>query len=160
MDITNGGCMRNTAFGFLLLWLAGACLGQAQEPLCPRHIETPDYPPLARTANLSGKLTVAVTIDKDGSVTSAAAGTGESVRQGHPVLRKFAVENIQHWTFVKPPFAPHNETVVYDYEFDQSLPPEGGKKSTPAITTVSFDLPNRVTISTNMRFLDTSISRK
>jgi TonB family protein len=110
--------MRNTAFGFLLLWLASACFGQAQEPLCPRHIETPDYPPLARTANLSGKLTVAVTIDKDGRVTSAEAGTGESVTQAHPVLRKYAVENIQHWTFVKPPFAAYIESVVYENEFD------------------------------------------
>jgi TonB family protein len=121
--------MRSTELGLLLLWLAGACFGQAQEPLCPRHIETPGYPPIARTANLSGKVTLAVTIDKDGSVKSAEAGTGESVTQAHPVLRKNTVENIQHWTFVKPPFAPYTETVVYDYEFDQSLPPEGGKKS-------------------------------
>jgi TonB family protein len=152
--------MRNTAFGLLLLWFAGTCFGQAQEPLCPRHIETPYYPPLARTANLSGRVTLAVTIDKNGSVTSAEPGTRESITQAHPVLLKSAVENIQHWTFVKPPFAPYTETVVYDYEFDQSLPPEGGKKSAPAMTTVSFDLPNRVTISTNMRFIDTATSRK
>jgi TonB-like protein len=140
--------------------LAGACIGQEQEALCPRHIETSRYPPLARTANLAGKVALTVTIDKDGNVTIAEAGTGESAPQAHPVLRKSAAENIQHWTFVEPPFAPYIETVVYDYEFDQSLPPQGGKKSMPAITTVSFDLPNRVTISANMRFIDASMSRK
>jgi hypothetical protein len=152
--------MRNPALGILLLWLAGVSFGQTEQALCPRHIEAPEYPPIARTAHLSGSVTLIVTIDQDGNVKSAEAVTGESITQVPTPLRKYAAENMMHWTFAKPASAPHAQTFVYDYELDTSLPPEGGKKSTPAITRVSFDLPNRVTIATNLRFIDTSESRK
>jgi hypothetical protein len=140
--------MRNSALGVWLLWLAGASFGQGQEALCPRHIETPDYPPIARTALVSGKVTLTVTIDQDGNVKSAEAATGESMTQAYATLRKYAAENMLQWTLANPTSSPQAQTFVYGYELDLCLPPEGGKKSMPAITRVSFDLPNRVTIAT------------
>ena len=152
--------MRKTALGLLLFCLASSCFGQEQEPLCPRHIETPLYPQIARAARLSGKVTLIVTIDKDGGVRNVEAKTGQSVPQAHPLLKKYAAENMQHWTFAKPPSAPYVQDFVYDYELDPSLPLEGGKKSTTAIIKVSFDLPDRVTILANMVAGQTSESKQ
>ena len=82
------GGRRTTALGFLLLCTAGVCLGQEQQALCPKHIEVPTYPPIARMANVTGKITLTVTIDADGDVTNVQAASENSVLQAHPVMRK------------------------------------------------------------------------
>jgi len=146
--------MKKIPFGCLLLCLAATCFGQNEKALCPRHIETPDYPQIARTAHLSGKVSLTVTIDADGKVTHVETMTDDPVARAHPVLQKYAAENIQRWTFSRPLSAPYTEVIVYDYEFDTTLPGEGGPSSQPAITKVSFDLPDRVTILTNVVFID------
>jgi TonB family protein len=143
--------MRGTALGFLLLCGAGLCFGQEQQALCPRHIEVPTFPPIARAAHVTGKITLTLTIDADGNVRNVEATADNPVMQAHPLLQKFAVENMQHWTFAKPPSVPYTETIVYDYEFDPSLPADGGANP---ITKVTFDLPNRVTILTNLSIID------
>ncbi len=127
--------------------------------MCPRHIETPGYPPIARTAHVSGKVTLTVTIDADGNVTHVDAVAEDPRQQAHPLLQNFAIENMQHWTFAKPPSAPYTQVFVYDYELDPALPPSGGKFSAPAITKTAFDLPDHVTIATNLAFIDTQNSR-
>src|SRR5271168_3127672 len=55
--------------GFLVLVVALTCMGQMQQPLCPKHIETPAYPPIARTAHVSGIVALTLTIDADGRVS-------------------------------------------------------------------------------------------
>jgi TonB family protein len=137
----------------LIFLLAGACFGQASGPLCPKHIETPVYPPIARAAHLTGETLLLLTIDADGGVKEVKAASSNT----SAVLSESALGNIRHWTFVKPPIAPYTETIIYDYEFDGSLPGDNG--SNP-ITKVVFDLPNRVTIATNLRFIDTDKSKK
>jgi TonB-like protein len=140
---------------FFLCFLAG-CSGRTQHFLCPRHIETPGFPPLARTVHVTGKITLTVTIGANGDVTNVDATADNPLQQAHPLLQKFAVENMKRWTFTKPPSAPYSQTMIYDYEFDPSLPGEGGPSSLPPITKVDFDLPDRVTILANMSFIETS----
>jgi Gram-negative bacterial TonB protein C-terminal len=150
--------MTRSAFGCLLLLLVEGCAGHVQQPLCPKHIETPFFPPIARAAHVTGKITLHVAIDADGNVKNVEATADNPVLQAHPLLQKYAVENMQHWTFAKPSSTPYTQTIVYDYEFDDSLPPEGGLSSLPEITRVNFDLPDRVEISTNLRIIDVSKS--
>jgi TonB family protein len=148
--------VKNVALGFVLFCLCEAGFGQTQGALCPRHIETPEYPQVARIAHLTGKITLTVTIDADGNVKQVEGAGANSAEQQHPMLRKYAVENMKHWTFVKPPSAPYTFVFDYDFEFDESLPGEGGPHSLPSITKVNFDLPDRVTILSNLSFVETS----
>jgi TonB family protein len=138
--------MRPIVFG-LALWLATGCSGNSRVPLCPRHIETPLYPVLARQTRITGKITLTVTIDADGSVKNVEASTNDPLRQKNPILQKSAVENMQHWTFAKPRLAPYQQTIEYDYIIDESLPLQADAST--VITKVSYDLPERVSIAMN-----------
>ena len=131
--------MSVRTFGFLVFFFAGTCFGQVGEPLCPKHIETPVYPSIAQTANVTGKVSVALTIDADGNVADVKATTTESNVPASHLLEAMTVTNIRRWTFAKPPVAPYKQTIVYDYEIDKSVPSDGPTK-------VSFDLPEHVTI--------------
>lgn len=55
-------------------------------------LSTPEYPPLARMARISGDVEVTVSIRKDGAVESAEA-------TGHPLLKRAALESAQKSTF-------------------------------------------------------------
>src|SRR6266446_5056695 len=55
----------------------------------------PAYPQLAKAARVSGAVVVVVTVNEDGSVTSARAVSG------HPLLKDAAVQAAQGWTFQK-----------------------------------------------------------
>ena len=150
--------MKQVALGCLLLCSAAVCFGQGTEALYPRHIEAPDYPPVARAAHVTGKITLTVTIDAEGKVENVEATSEDPRQRAHPLLQRYAVENMRHWTFAKPSAVPYMETIVYDYELDTDLPSEGGPRSLPAITKVNFDLPDHVTILTNVRMIETSSS--
>ncbi|HXQ26826.1 MAG TPA: energy transducer TonB [Candidatus Acidoferrales bacterium] len=139
--------MKSLGLACLFLSFVGSCLGQTQEALCPKHIEAPVYPPIARAAHVTGKVVLTVTIDADGNVSDAKpTNSAGSVR----LFKDSAIDNIRHWTFPKPPVTPYTEVVTYEYEFDQSLAPASGKKNLPSVTKVAFDLPDRVTILTNL----------
>jgi TonB family protein len=150
--------MKRGILGCLLISLVAGCSVDKQRHIYPKHIEAPDYPLPARTANIIGKITLAVTIDADGNVKNVEATTDNPVQRAHPLLQGYAVENMKHWTFVKPPYSPFTQTIVYDYEFDPALSPEGGPSSLPEITKVNFDLPDRVAILANQRIIDVSQS--
>jgi len=107
----------------LLLLVATVSFAQTQPAICPRHIETPEYPPLARVTRLMGEVVLSVTIDADGKVQHVTA-TAEKQKQ--QLLQNSAIDNMQHWTFTKPPFAPYTQLIVYDYQDDPMLPPSGG----------------------------------
>lgn len=151
--------MKRLALGWLLLWMGAACFAQDQVVLCPKHIETPDYPPIARSAHITGKITLTVTVGADGNVEHVDASTDNPQQREHPLLRKFAIENMQHWTFAKPPSAPHTQVIVYDYEFDPELPAAGGPSSLPSIVRTTFDLPDHVSITTNLSIIEVQKSR-
>lgn len=86
--------MRTILAGCLLVWLSGSSFGQEEKPLCPRHIETPGYPQIARVAHVEGILTLAVTIDADGNVTDAEV-TNDDKRAGVALLKRFAILNVE-----------------------------------------------------------------
>jgi TonB family protein len=152
--------MKRLASIGLLIWLTAGCSANSRQPLCPKHIETPDFPPDARAAHVTGEITLTISIDADGRVKNVEATSANPVERAHPLLQKHAIENMHHWTFARPSSAPYIQTIVYDYEFDDSLPPEGGASSLPAITKVNFDLPDHVAILTNLRIIDVSSSRE
>ena len=139
--------------------MAAACFGQIQEGLCPKHIETPQYPALARQAHVTGKITLTVTVDADGKVKHVEAATDNPVQRAQPLLQNSAVENMQHWTFAKPSFAPYTQVIVFDYEYDSTLPPSGGPSSLPSITKVTIDLPDRVNILINGEIIEPAKSK-
>jgi len=115
-------------------------------------METPTYPPLARLARISGQVALTLVLDGEGKVESVEA-TAENPRLVKtPLLQESAVENIKHWTFAKPQSIPFKQVIIYDYEFDNSLPGDNGANP---ITKVTFDLPDHVTILANLRFIDT-----
>src|SRR5690348_16569612 len=138
----------------LLLLIVSPCTSETQEPLCPKHIETPTYPAIGRTAQMSGKVVMAVTIDADGKVDDVKV-TSEK-EKFVKILEIGAVANIRLWTFANPLGRPRTQTIIYDFTLDESLPGEGGPRNLPAITKVSFDLPDRVTIRANLPFVETS----
>ena len=144
--------MNRTTLVCLLLGLAGSCFGQSMGPLCPRHIEMPTYPPIARAAHVTGKVSLMVTIDAGGRVTNAEVTNND---RWVPLLKTAAIENIRTWTFTKPPSAPYTQTIVYVYELDPSLP---SNHCSVAVTKVSFDLPDHITVSTNVDFINTEKS--
>ncbi len=141
---------KTAACTFLWFCLAYTCFGQSQEALCPRHIEIPTYPPIGRTAHLIGKVVLTLSIDADGKVSDVKVANEEDNKGAGP-LRLAATENIRLWTFEKPPIAPYTQTIVYDFEFDPSLPADEGNHS---IVKVTFDLPDRITIATNLKIID------
>jgi periplasmic protein TonB len=53
----------------------------------------PDYPPLARQANVSGDVIIEILVDEQGEVSNAR------VLQGHPLLRAAALQAAQQWKF-------------------------------------------------------------
>jgi hypothetical protein len=112
------------------------------------------YPPLARQTRMSGKIMLTVTIDEAGFVKDVEASTDNPILKRVCTLQQSAAENMRHWTFEKPPSAPYKETILYDYEFDESLPGEDGTASFPRITRVNYDLPDRVSIVSNSPFLN------
>jgi TonB family protein len=134
-----------------LLLMAGTCSAQSSPALCPRHIESPVYPPIAHTAHVTGTVVLRVSIGADGSLIEAALAPESKPNR---ILDAAAINNVRHWTFVKPPTGPYVETITYDYEFDESLPAEGGKDNYPVITRVSFDLPDHVHVRTNLPMIN------
>jgi TonB family protein len=141
--------VKKSAFGCLLFFMAAACFGQIQGRLCPKHIETPQYPTVARQTRVTGKITLTVTVDADGIVKNVEAVTDNPVQRAQLLLQSSAVENMQHWTFAKPSSAPYTQVIVYDYEIDPTLRSSGGPSSLPSITKVTIDLPDHVKILIN-----------
>ncbi|MGA9885567.1 MAG: TonB family protein [Candidatus Acidiferrales bacterium] len=124
--------------------MAGVCSAQPSPALCPRHIETPEYPMFARSDHLTGTVVLRVTVGADGTVIEAASAPGTKASE---ILQQNAIENVRHWTFAEPPTVPNVETIVYNFELDYSLP-LGAEK-------VSHDLPDRVNIRANSSTTET-----
>jgi Gram-negative bacterial TonB protein C-terminal len=131
--------------GCLPFLLALSCMSQTQQPLCPKHIETPTNSSIARTAHVSGTVVMTLTIDADGKVSHVKV-TNEN-EQFVKLLERTAITNIHLWTFAKPPSAPFKQSIAYDFRLDDKLPP--ASNDNPIVTYVTYDLPNRVTIRTN-----------
>jgi TonB family protein len=82
-------------------------------PLEPINAVRPVYPPLAKTANVQGKVTLRITVDKDGSVSDI------KVLSGYPLLVKAALDAVPHWRY-----APRSNPALTDVALDFA-PPKG-----------------------------------
>jgi hypothetical protein len=141
--------MKISLFGCLIFCLAGTCHGQETKPLCPKHIETPSYAMIARTAHIQGKVILSLVIGADGEVVDAEAINDETWVS---LLKIGAISNIRLWTFTKPPSTPYRQTIIYDYQIDSFLPLNSPDK-------VSFDLPDKVTVVASNRSVNVTRSK-
>lgn len=89
--------MRRSLIHVLSICLLIPLLGSAQTnsslSVVVRSAAAPVYPPVALTANASGDVQVALTIDKTGNVTNA------DFVSGNKLLHKAAVEAAKRWKF-------------------------------------------------------------
>ncbi|HKS80124.1 MAG TPA: energy transducer TonB [Candidatus Acidoferrales bacterium] len=69
----------------------------------------PNYPPLAKQMNITGRVKIEATISAEGKVTST------KVVGGSPVLVDSAIEALKKWRF-EP--APKDTTEVIEFEFN------------------------------------------
>jgi TonB family protein len=139
--------------GCLLFLLTLSCMGQTRQALCPKHIETPTYPAIAKWAHVSGAVVLMLTIDADGKVSDVKI-TNEEERFVK-LLERGAVANIRLWTFAKPQSAPFKQNITYDFQLDDKLP-LAGVNDNPDVTLVTYDLPDRVTVRANNHVLEPS----
>jgi len=95
------------------------------------------YDPVAAAARIQGDVVVHLEIGGDGSIVSAV------VTSGPPVLRKGAVANARNWTFV--PGEQGNLDVTYSFRLKEPY------AFYTAATVTTFDLPDHVTVATNLK---------
>lgn len=110
--------MRFSRTTVLLLFFSGLCFADGTKWLRPKHIEKPVYPPIARTAHITGQVSLTLTVDESGRVEDVKAHTEPDRAPGSKILQDSAVKTVRQWTFHKPPRVPYTETVVFDYRMD------------------------------------------
>ena len=93
--------------------LAPRVLAQDASPdAVKRKVKTrvvPDFPPLARQLNVTGKVKIEVTISADGHVTST------KVVGGSPVLVGSALDAVKRWRFEA---APKETSEIIEFSFN------------------------------------------
>jgi len=100
----------------------------------PIHVESLRYPPLARQARINGIVILVAHIGPYGSVSVPKIGPG------HPILVQAAEDNLKKWKFQSG----ESLEIEITYHFKLSEQTSGYE------TDCAFDLPNSVTISTDL----------
>ena len=98
------------------------------------HVKSPDYPESARRARITGIVVVRAGVDKEGSVVSATS-------DGPEALRDPAERNCKEWRF--SPGEVREIKITYDFRLEEP------KVSSRPTADVSFDLPDKVTITSH-----------
>lgn len=124
----------------LLIALMLMTVSPAGERLYATHVESLNYPPLARQARIVGDVVVVATIDSEGRI-HAPIGTS-----GHALLRKAAEENLRTWRFQGS--GEQQVKITFHFKLEGS-PVEGFPP-----TECQFDLPDSVTIVSQPQILD------
>lgn len=128
-------CVRLLAIPLAIVICGPPSLGQVV------HLESPEYPDLARRARVQGTVKVRAHFDSTGAVIFT------EVIDGNPALTEEAKHNLSRWSFA--PGKPNVVEVVYEFRLrDQDV------KYTPPCTSTSFDLPNRVLVISNAEQLN------
>jgi hypothetical protein len=124
-----------TALGLILCCL----LAPSNITLYVVHLESPDYPDLARQAQLEGDVQVNLEIASDGRVVAATATTGPAI------LRREAEGNVRRWVFggIEPT---QKTTVAHVVVFEFRLEKE--RVAYVPKPRVVFDLASKVRIET------------
>jgi outer membrane biosynthesis protein TonB len=114
---------------FSIIAVAVAALGVAQTATTQKpqtsqyrdlrleRAEVPMYPQLARTARITGRVEVQVTV-REGKILSS------DVMSGPAVLAQATVENIQSWHFHPLVSATFRTTFIYQLETKEALDPQ------------------------------------
>lgn len=95
--------------------------------------EMPLYPPVARTANISGTVEIVVTVER-GSVIDVQVKSSAS-----PLLTNPTVKNVKTWQFASEEPATFLVRFVYEIKGKQTLKPESPR--------LELDLPRLVKIT-------------
>jgi len=77
----------------LLIALLFLTVSPQTQPRLPIHIESLNYPPLARQARIQGDAVLIAHIGTDGSVSIPVR------KSGHPLLLQASEDNIKKWKF-------------------------------------------------------------
>jgi TonB family protein len=135
--------MKATLLAALTLMLCTVC--SAQVALFPRHVVAPTYPQIAKTAHITGKVLLLVTIEADGRVSSV------EVTSGPPLLQRNAVENVKLWVFDRPAAAPFIQSVVYSFQFGDEAFQKSCKEGE---VRVNYDFPEWVNLLACLPVID------
>jgi TonB family protein len=92
-----------------VLFLGCALLSGPGKAVIPKAAVTPNYPPLAALARVSGNVVIRVGIDASGNVTKA------ELVSGHPLLAKAALDAARRWRFEREPI--QSRTTEVEFEF-------------------------------------------
>jgi hypothetical protein len=106
--------------------------GEGSVPVCVKHIESPQYPLMARLAQISGDVVVKVSITPEGTVAEADGISGPSL------LRDYAAQNLKKWVFDRG----QERVLEIQFKFKLQNPPTN--YAPPPV--VTLDLPNHVEI--------------
>jgi TonB family protein len=126
--------MRYLCHVLLLLFLMQA--GSPVPEPCVIHVESLEYPPLARQAQITGDVRASAWVDGQGSLTLPEVSTG------HPLLREAVLNNIRTWKFRPSLSGSFRLDVTYTFVLEGD-PVEGF-----SVSKVVFDLPNQVRVTT------------
>ena len=118
----------------LALAIVTSSMVRAEERVCAVHIESPNYPDVARQAQIEGVVRVKLSVDESGVGRSATA-------EGPVLLSEEAKRNALTWTFARGS-AREIEIVYY---FRLAKP----KLAYRPVPDIRFDLPGRVTITSH-----------
>lgn len=125
------------ARGLLIALLFLAVSPQAPPQTPPRfpvHVESLQYPQLARMARIQGDVVAVALVGTDGHVVGVP-----NAPTGHPLLAKAAEENIKTWRFQQG--VEEEVKVTYHFKIDE----KPGPSYSPG--TCKFDLPDSVTVT-------------
>lgn len=129
----------NLTVSLVAVFVALTSLGVCQSTPQVRHIESPTYPNLARTAHVEGIVKVRLHLDETGKVTSL------DMLSGPPLLREAVETKAKKWIFVPRT----GDSLEISFEFHLI----GPERRDPE-TEVSFDLPGKVVVVTHTRPID------
>ena len=126
-----------------ILVLLGSLVAQESPKITAKHIDVSGYPAVARQAQLQGTISMRLTISSTGEVTDATANTNSPLLVQHPLLQHELLRMTRRWTFQClgcRTSEVYEHTLIFVYKL------EGKGNPNPDRGTVSFDLPNTVTI--------------
>jgi hypothetical protein len=114
---------------FSIIALVGA---SAFGAVAPKHIESMEYPQMARIAHLEGVVTADVEVDSAGHLRKVVT------EGGHPVLAEAVKKSLLNWTFSEG----EDGHIQISFEFQLR-----GEPRDHAITSWKFDLPDKVYVT-------------
>ena len=130
--------------GLLLALLLFTASPQEQQRF-PVHVESLEYPLVARNARITGDVVIVAEIDAGGHVSIPSAPTG------HPLLSKAAEENVKTWRFQSG--RESEMRITYHFKLDDNVKPTNYYQTRTAV-----DLPDSVTVVAPFPQVETNYS--